>query len=128
MDQTIDLLLGRRLRGRRRLMGLTQSQLAQRVGVRFQQIQKYEAGANRISAARLWRFCQALEVDVAYFFDGLRSERGEAASVRDEGAELMARPESVDLIRVFHQLDEQPRRRLLDLAKSLNGRLGAVAP
>lgn len=57
MDQNIDVLLGRRLRSRRRLMGLTQGQLAQLVGVRFQQIQKYEAGANRISAARIgaWR-------------------------------------------------------------------------
>jgi len=126
MDQKIDLLLGRRLRGRRRLMGLTQSQLAQMVGVRFQQIQKYEAGANRISAARLWRFCQALQVEVAYFFEGLPSEHGGSSRVRDDGDELMARPESIDLIRVFHQLDELPRRRLLDLAKSLNGHLGAV--
>ena len=121
MDQKIDLLLGRRLRGRRRMLGLTQSQLAEKVGVRFQQIQKYEAGANRISAARLWRFCQALEVDVAYFFDGLPSAPGAPSGVRDDGAELMALPESIDLIRVFRQLDERPRRRLLDLAKSLNG-------
>jgi len=126
MDQTIDLLLGRRLRGRRRLMGLTQTQLAQRVGVRFQQIQKYEAGANRISAARLWRFCQALDVDVAYFFEGLPSRHGGASGVRDDRAELMARPESIDLIRVFHQLDERPRQRLLDLARALNRNLGAV--
>jgi transcriptional regulator with XRE-family HTH domain len=125
MDQKIDLLLGRRLRGRRRMLGLTQSQLANRVGVRFQQIQKYESGVNRISAARLWRFCQALDVPVAYFYDGLPAERGEAPPAFDEGAELMARPESIDLIRVFHQLEERPRRRLLDLAKSLNSHLGA---
>lgn len=119
MDQDIDLLLGRRLRGRRRLMGLTQNQLALRVGVRFQQVQKYESGVNRISAARLWRFCQALEVPVAYFFDGLTSESLQAAGVFDDGAELMARPEALDLIRVFRQLDERPRRRVLDLALSL---------
>ena len=130
MDQKIDLLLGRRLRRRRRLMGLTQSQLAEKVGVRFQQVQKYEAGANRISAARLWLFCQALEVDVAYFFEGLPSARGDASAVHsavhDDGAELLSRPESIDLIRVFHQLDERPRQRLLALARSLNSHLGAA--
>src|ERR1700679_1310676 len=126
MEQKIDLLLGRRLRSRRRMLGLTQSQLAFKVGVRFQQIQKYESGVNRISAARLWRFCQALDVPVAYFYDGLPAERGKAPPAFDEGAELMARPESIDLIRVFHQLEERPRRRLLDLAKSLNSHLGAA--
>ena len=126
MDQKIDLLLGRRLRGRRRLMGLTQNQLALLVGVRFQQIQKYESAANRISAARLWRFCQALEVDVSYFFEGLPSRRDEMSAEREGGADLMTRPESLDLIRAFHQLDERPRRRLLDLAKSLNGQLDAI--
>jgi transcriptional regulator with XRE-family HTH domain len=69
MDQEIDLLLGRRLRDRRRQLGLTQSQLAGMVGVRFQQIQKYECGANRISAARLWRFCQVLQTPVDYFYE-----------------------------------------------------------
>ena len=54
MPAEIDLHLGRRLRRRRRLLGLTQQQLGDRVGIRFQQIQKYECGANRISAARAW--------------------------------------------------------------------------
>jgi transcriptional regulator with XRE-family HTH domain len=71
MADDIDLRLGQRLRRRRRLLGLTQQQLAVAVGVRFQQIQKYECGANRISAARLWQLSQALETPAAYFFDGL---------------------------------------------------------
>ncbi len=123
--ENIDLLLGRRLRNRRRLLGLTQNQLALMVGVRFQQIQKYESGANRISASRLWRFCQALEVPAAYFFDGLSPAPLEAEEMVD-GGDLLNRPESLDLIRVFDQLEERPRRRLLDLAKALNGELGAV--
>ena len=123
--ENIDLLLGRRLRNRRRLLGLTQNQLALMVGVRFQQIQKYESGANRISAARLWRFCQALEVPAAYFFDGLSPTPLAPAEMVDEG-DLLSRPESLDLIRVFDQLEERPRRRLLDLAKALNGELGAI--
>jgi transcriptional regulator with XRE-family HTH domain len=121
MDQNIDLLLGRRLRGRRRLVGLTQHQLAVAVGVRFQQIQKYESGMNRISAARLWHFCQALDVPASYFFDGLPSVVGEGRKSADGEVDLMDRPESIDLIRVFYKLDERPRRRLLDLAKSLGG-------
>ncbi|HZL01111.1 MAG TPA: helix-turn-helix transcriptional regulator [Caulobacteraceae bacterium] len=71
MSDDIDVHLGRRLRRRRRLLGLTQQQIAHACGVRFQQIQKYECGANRMSAARLWRLAEALDVPVAYFFDGL---------------------------------------------------------
>lgn len=74
MADEIDLHLGRRLRRRRRLLGLTQQQLGDRVGVRFQQIQKYECGANRLSAARLWSLAEALETPVSYFYDGLSVE------------------------------------------------------
>lgn len=124
MGNDIDVHLGKRLRRRRRLLGLTQQQLAGACGVRFQQIQKYECGANRISAARLWQLAEALEVPVSYFYDGLSeliplepsSERGE----------VFARKETLDLIRTYYQLGEHPRRRLLDLAKALNGEHEAV--
>ena len=126
MGNDIDLHLGKRLRRRRRLLGLTQQQLASVCGVRFQQIQKYECGANRISAARLWQLSEALEVPVGYFYDGLTDIiRAQAApdvqEERAEGAEVLARKETLDLIRAYYQLGERPRRRLLDLAKSLNG-------
>jgi transcriptional regulator with XRE-family HTH domain len=122
MGNDIDLHLGKRLRRRRRLLGLTQQQLAGSVGVRFQQIQKYECGANRISAARLWSLAEALEVPVGYFYDGLaQSPRHETAGERAEGGEVLARKETLDLVRAYYQLGERPRRRLLDLAKSLNG-------
>ena len=71
ITQDINLHLGKRLRRRRKLLGLTQTDLAQAVGVRFQQIQKYECGANKMNAERLWQFSQALEVPITYFFDGL---------------------------------------------------------
>jgi transcriptional regulator with XRE-family HTH domain len=117
----IDLHLGKRLRRRRRLLGLTQQQLADAVGVRFQQIQKYECGANRISAARLWKLSEALEVPVGYFYDGLAGGAStDAAQDRGESGEILARKETLDLIRAYYQLGERPRRRLLDLAKSLN--------
>lgn len=120
MATDIDLHLGRRLRRRRRLLGLTQQQLANAVGIRFQQIQKYECGANRISAARLWQLSEALETPVAYFYDGL-SEAAERVNVEaDRGGEMFSRKETIDLIQAYYQLSERPRRRLLDLAKSLH--------
>ncbi len=125
MANDIDLHLGKRLRRRRRLLGLTQQQLAGAVGVRFQQIQKYECGANRISAARLWQLSEALEVPIAYFYDGLSEHpRLEDLSDRtDSSGEMFARKETLDLIRAYSQRGERPRRKLLDLAKSLNSEI-----
>jgi transcriptional regulator with XRE-family HTH domain len=121
MGNDIDVYLGKRLRRRRRLLGLTQQQLAGAVGVRFQQIQKYECGANRISAARLWQLSEALEVPVGYFYDGLSDQARQDAAAEAEGGEMFARKETLDLVRAYYLLGERPRRRLLDLAKSLNG-------
>jgi len=128
MGSDIDVHLGKRLRRRRRLLGLTQQQLAGSVGVRFQQIQKYECGANRISASRLWQLSEALEVPVGYFYDGLSeiSRRELAQEPAGEGGEMFARKETLDLIRAYYQLGERPRRRLLDLAKSLNSESDAA--
>jgi transcriptional regulator with XRE-family HTH domain len=124
MGADIDLHLGKRLRRRRRLLGLTQQQVAEVVGIRFQQIQKYECGANRISAARLWQLSEALDVPVSYFYDGLgeyqpRRDR-EQPEVRSNGGEAIARKETRDLIRAYAQLGERPRQRLLDMAKAMN--------
>ncbi|HEX2558798.1 helix-turn-helix transcriptional regulator [Phenylobacterium sp.] len=123
MGSEIDIHLGKRLRRRRRLLGLTQQQLAGACGVRFQQIQKYECGANRISAARLWQLSEALQVPVAYFYDGLSEQERNAAEAKiaEDSGEVLSRKETLDLIRAYYQLDERPRRRLLDLAKSLHG-------
>ncbi len=74
MMDSVDIHLGRRLRIRRRILGLTQQQLAAACHVGFQQIQKYECAANRMSAARLWHLAEILEVPVTYFYDGLGQE------------------------------------------------------
>ena len=125
MDE-IDIHLGRRLRRRRRLLGLTQQELAHACGVRFQQIQKYECAANRMSAARLWQLAEVLEVPVSYFYEGLTREQREEWRGRDDSAgEAMASKETQDLIRAYYQLGERPRRRLLDLAKAMNGEVEA---
>jgi transcriptional regulator with XRE-family HTH domain len=124
MTGDIDQHLGNRVRRRRRLLGLTQLQLAQMVGIRFQQVQKYECGANRMSASRVWQLAMALEVPVAYFYDGL-SDGADDASER-ENREMFAQKETLDLIKAYYDLDERPRRRLLDLAKSLNSDLEPI--
>jgi transcriptional regulator with XRE-family HTH domain len=121
MADEIDVHLGRRLRRRRRLLGLTQQELADACGVRFQQIQKYECAANRMSAGRLWQLAEVLEVPVSYFYDGFAEARAEALSRAEDGGEIFARKETRDLVHAYYQLGERPRRRLLDLAKSLNG-------
>lgn len=120
MATDIDLHLGKRLRRRRRLLGLTQQQLALAVGIRFQQIQKYECGANRISAARLFQLAKALETPISYFYDGVDDDTVDIATVSNEGIEVFSRKETLDLIQAYYRLSERPRRRLLDLAKSLN--------
>lgn len=118
MMEGIDVHLGRRLRRRRRILGLTQQQLAGACGVRFQQIQKYECAANRMSAARLWQLSEVLEVPVSYFYEGLGLES--AVDREPEPPEPRAQKETNDLVQVFYSLSERPRQRLLDLAKSLN--------
>ncbi len=127
MGADIDLHIGKRLRRRRRLLGLTQQQVAEVVGIRFQQIQKYECGANRISAARLWELADTLNVPISYFYDGLngaaaRLERETAEDLRTR--EAQAHKDTQDLLHAYCQLSERPRRRLLDIAKSLNNGSG----
>jgi transcriptional regulator with XRE-family HTH domain len=125
MDE-IDTHLGRRLRRRRRLLGLTQQELAHACGVRFQQIQKYECAANRMSAARLWQLAEVLEVPVSYFYEGLiRDEREGPDCEASSSNDTMASKETQDLIHAYYQLGERPRRRLLDLAKAMNGEIEA---
>ena len=123
MKNPVDLHIGQRVRHRRWLLGMTQQQLAQAVGIRFQQIQKYESGANRVSASRLWDLAQALDIPVSFFFEGLTNGTGGKLEVSGDGnveAGVLQNKETMDLIRAYYGLDEGPRRRLLDLAKALS--------
>src|SRR4029453_6580951 len=98
MDE-IDIHLGRRLRRRRRLLGLTQQELAHACGVRFQQIQKYECAANRMSAARLWPLAEGLGGAVSSFYEGLTRDQRESMD-RESAAsanETLASKETQDL-------------------------------
>ena len=120
MAHPVDVHVGKRIRHRRWLVGMTQQQLAQHVGIKFQQIQKYETGANRVSASRLWDISETLEVPVSFFFEGL--ERGQAEKTTTEFVplDLMGEKEALDLIRSYYSIPENQRRRLFDLARVLS--------
>ena len=128
MPHPIDTHVGKRLRARRRLLNLTQETLANAVEIRFQQIQKYESGANRISASRLWSLAKALNVPVSYFFDGMNGhepvseyERSGMYGFDDApSANILDDKETLDLVRYYYQMNEEPRRRLLDLARAMS--------
>ena len=87
MKHPVDVHVGKRIRHRRWLVGMTQQQLAESVGIKFQQIQKYETGMNRVSASRLWDIASALSVPVSFFFEGL-DDAGASVST-DEAAEVV---------------------------------------
>lgn len=131
MATDIDLHVGKRLRRRRRLLGLTQQELAGQVGVRFQQIQKYECGANRVTSGRLFDLSRALNVKVQYFFDGLaeKLDAGVTPANDTEGLEgdILSQKETLELVRAYYRLGERPRRRLLELAKALESDAADVA-
>lgn len=123
MTNDIDLHVGKRLRRRRRLLGLTQQTLAEQVGIRFQQIQKYECGANRVSAARLFELSEALSVPIQYFYEGLSATDPLADETDSDviAPDVLSRKETMDLVRAYYNMAETPRKHLLDLAKSLEG-------
>ncbi len=121
MAHPVDVHVGKRIRHRRWLVGMTQQQLAEKVGIKFQQIQKYETGANRVSASRLWDISEALDVPVSFFFEGLDVE-AQAEGIRDESmpADLMGDKEALDLVRSYYSIPENQRRRLFELARVLS--------
>ena len=124
MKHPVDVHVGKRIRHRRWMVGMTQQQLAEKVGIKFQQIQKYETGMNRVSASRLWDIAEALSVPVGYFFDGM--EKSEPAGDATSGAEaalpgdILADKEALELVRSYYAIPENQRRRLFELARVLS--------
>jgi transcriptional regulator with XRE-family HTH domain len=119
MAHPVDVHVGKRIRQRRWLTGMTQQQLAQKVGIKFQQIQKYETGANRVSASRLWDIADALEVPVSFFFEGIEAENSQETSA-SVPADIMGDKEALDLVRSYYSIPENQRRRLFELARVLS--------
>ncbi|MGP6086537.1 helix-turn-helix domain-containing protein [Antarctobacter jejuensis] len=120
MAHPVDVHVGKRIRHRRWLVGMTQQQLAERVGIKFQQIQKYETGANRVSASRLWDIADALDVPVSFFFEGIETESADAAASENVPADIMGDKEALDLVRSYYAIPENQRRRLFELARVLS--------
>ncbi|MFW2588212.1 helix-turn-helix domain-containing protein [Sagittula sp. SSi028] len=120
MAHPVDVHVGKRVRHRRWLVGMTQQQLAEKVGIKFQQIQKYETGANRVSASRLWDIADALEVPVSFFFEGIESDNPEVESTEGVPADILGDKEALDLVRSYYAIPENQRRRLFELARVLS--------
>lgn len=116
MKHPIDIHVGQRIRQRRWLLGMTQQQLAQGVGIKFQQIQKYESAINRVSASRLFQIAGALNVPVGYFFDGAE---GDSGSEVDRDAQLWGSRDALELARYFMVIPQAQRRTLLELTRVL---------
>ena len=113
MTHHVDEHVGKRIRHRRWLVGMTQQQLAEAVGIKFQQIQKYETGANRVSASRLWDIAGALDCPLSFFFDGADTPTAEVD-------EMFAEKEAMELVRTYYAIPENQRRKLFDLARVLS--------
>ncbi len=121
MKHPVDVHVGKRIRHRRWLVGMTQQQLAEQVGIKFQQIQKYETGMNRVSASRLWDISRVLSVPVSFFFEGLEPAR-DSDEISDSAVpgDILADKEALELVRSYYAIPENQRRRLFDLARVLS--------
>ena len=125
----VDVHVGSRVRLRRMLLGMSQEKLGEQMGLTFQQIQKYEKGANRIGASRLFDLSKILEVPVQFFFEEAPLESGGFAApgmAEPEGEErilsFLNSREGLELNRAFVQIrDAKVRRKLIDLVRSLSG-------
>jgi transcriptional regulator with XRE-family HTH domain len=125
----VDIHVGSRVRQRRTLLGLSQEKLGEALGLTFQQVQKYERGANRIGASRLHQISRILDVPVSYFFEDLSAEVlsrpiSRAAGLGETSVEFkhdpMAKRETLELVRAYYRItDPRVRRRVFELTKTL---------
>ncbi|MBB6254911.1 helix-turn-helix domain-containing protein [Nitrospirillum iridis] len=122
----IDVHVGSRVRLRRTLLGMSQEKLGEAIGLTFQQVQKYERGANRIGASRLFDLSRVLDVPVSFFFDDMAGDT--PGDVVDEvlspdmgfDADPMAKRETLELVRAYYRIsDPAVRKRLFELTKAV---------
>ena len=125
--RAVDIHVGQRLRLRRTLLGISQEKLGEAVSLTFQQIQKYERGANRVSASRIYEFSQVLDVPVSYFFDEMNAETKATKGRRispapgeepEHESDPLARRETLELVRAYYKIeDPKVRKGLFSLTK-----------
>lgn len=126
----VDIHVGSRVRLRRTLLGLSQEKLGDALGLTFQQVQKYERGANRIGASRLFDLSRVLDVPISFFFDDMSSDVSQRSPAQEVGlpdlppsgfdVDPMAKRETLELVRAYYRIkDPNVRKRVFDLAKAL---------
>ncbi|PCI49327.1 MAG: transcriptional regulator [Alphaproteobacteria bacterium] len=124
--EPVDVHVGSRVRSRRTLLGMSQDKLGKALGLTFQQVQKYERGANRIGSSRLYQLSQILEVPVSFFFDDMPPEvTGKATGMAEGGkqsfeANQLSRRETLELVRAYYKInDPLVRKKLFEMVKAL---------
>ncbi len=118
---SVDVMVGQRVRARRAALGMSQTELGRRIGVKFQQVQKYESGQNRVSASRLWAIAEALDVPVVHFFEQLP-----VGSASDAGrADFLGDARAMRLVSDFLCLPEEQKKAVLDIVASMAHREGS---
>jgi transcriptional regulator with XRE-family HTH domain len=120
----VDRHVGLRIRLRRKELGISQERLAESIGLTFQQVQKYERAANRVSASKLWDMSRALSTNIGYFYEGL----GDGVEIhgsnlpRETLHEFLLTPEGMELATVFPKVAKgRVRRKILDLVRAMAG-------
>ena len=118
-----DVYVGSRVRMRRKMLGLSQEKLGEKLGITFQQIQKYEKGTNRVGASRLQAMATALDVPVSYFFPDAAPDAAGAGMQEESAAymmDLMSSAEGLELSRAFVRIrNAKLRRKLVDLVRAM---------
>jgi transcriptional regulator with XRE-family HTH domain len=123
----IDVHVGSRVRLRRTLLGFSQERLGAALGLTFQQVQKYERGANRIGSSRLYELSRILDVPVSFFFDDIPGAPAETGSAGEAGPDAretsqMSRRETMELVRAYYRIEDPlVRKRVFDLVKAIGG-------
>ena len=129
-NNAIDVHVGRRVRLRRTLLGMSQEKLGEALSITFQQVQKYERGSNRISASRLWDIGQILDVSVSFFFDEMSESTkdhsprnmkiGAVGAANETPFDPMARRETLELVRAYYQIPNcNLRKRITEMVKAV---------
>ena len=125
----VDVHVGARARVRRILLGMTQTDLGDALGLTFQQVQKYERGTNRIGAGRLYDLARVLDVSVEYFFDELSPDAGASSPAKGRGKaktlpsyepDPMSTRETLELVRAYYKIEDADiRKQVYELTKAL---------
>jgi len=123
----IDISVGERIRARRKIIGMSQEALGDELGLTFQQVQKYERGANRVSASKLYAMAKVMQTPISYFFGDLPDPCTDAAPVSDGAFTKFAGiPGARELAQRFPLLDERRRHSLVQVARALDPALTAA--